>query len=101
MFIVDFNGVFSWIKTGNTVVRAGESLEQVKFRDAVGLRFPGRIYANNLRKHTATIAQVHFEFFLYTVKYLLFYIKTMPVSQTKIHIYVGTESERYWDEVNL
>ncbi|XP_078310283.1 uncharacterized protein LOC111116385 isoform X1 [Crassostrea virginica] len=48
---------YMFANTGNTVVRAGESLEQVKFRDAVGLRFPGRIYANNLRKHTATIAQ--------------------------------------------
>ncbi|XP_065943060.1 uncharacterized protein [Magallana gigas] len=43
--------------TGRTVVRAGESLDQVKFRSEVELRFPERIYANNLRKHTATIAQ--------------------------------------------
>ena len=77
----------------------------MKFRDEFGLRFPGRIYPNQLRKHTATIAQIHFEFFLYTVKNLLFYIKTMPVKiqlfLRQKFIYIGTESERYRDEVNL
>lgn len=44
---------YMFANTGRTVVRAGESLDQVKFRSEVELRF----YANNLRKHTATIAQ--------------------------------------------
>nr|XP_034322565.1 uncharacterized protein LOC117688559 [Crassostrea gigas] len=48
---------YMFANTGRTVVRAGESLDQVKFRSEVALRFPERIYANNLRKHTATIAQ--------------------------------------------
>ncbi|XP_062610759.1 uncharacterized protein LOC134272385 isoform X2 [Saccostrea cucullata] len=48
---------YMFANTGRTVVRAGESLDQVKFRSEVELRFPERIYANNLRKHTATIAQ--------------------------------------------
>lgn len=74
----------------------------MKFRDEFGLRFPGRIYPNDLRKRTAI-----FEFFLYTctVKNLLFYIKTMPVKiqlfLRQKFIYIGTESERYRDEVNL
>ncbi|XP_065928942.1 pneumococcal serine-rich repeat protein isoform X3 [Magallana gigas] len=48
---------YMFANTGRTVVRAGESLDLVKFRSEVALRFPERIYANNLRKHTATIAQ--------------------------------------------
>nr|XP_034315953.1 uncharacterized protein LOC117685616 [Crassostrea gigas] len=48
---------YMFANTGRTVVRAGKSLDQVKFRSEVELRFPERIYANNLRKHTATIAQ--------------------------------------------
>ena len=68
----------------------------MKFRDEFGLRFPGRIYPNDLRKRTATIVQIHFEFFLYTVKNLLFYIKTMPVKiqlfLRQKFIYIGTES---------
>ena len=37
-------------------MRAAESLNEVK--NEAGLDYPDRIFATNLRKHTATIAQV-------------------------------------------
>ncbi|XP_033758150.1 uncharacterized protein LOC117340499 [Pecten maximus] len=40
------------------VVRAGDSLNEVKERLGAKLKYPKRILATNLRKHTATIAQV-------------------------------------------
>lgn len=46
---------FSWLALD--VVRAGDSLEQLKTQCG-SLKYPERIYATNLRKHCATIAQV-------------------------------------------
>lgn len=37
-------------------VRAGESLDELKSK--VDLQHPGRIFATNMRKYTATLAQV-------------------------------------------
>ncbi|ESO97061.1 hypothetical protein LOTGIDRAFT_174667 [Lottia gigantea] len=47
---------FMFANTGDAVVRAGDSLNEIKGR--LKLKQPSRILATNLRKHTATISQV-------------------------------------------
>ncbi|XP_063403047.1 centromere protein F-like [Mytilus trossulus] len=49
--------MYLFANTALDVVRAGDSLEQLKTQCG-SLKYPERIYATNLRKHCATIAQV-------------------------------------------
>lgn len=58
------NLAFFMCLTAEDVVRAGNSLEELR-TECPSLKFPDRIYATNLRKYCATIAQVSF-YLLYT-----------------------------------
>lgn len=65
---------------GRTVIRAVESLDQVKLKSEVELRFPERIYANHLR-NTATIPQVLLQVFFFSFEML--FISSPPDSDKR------------------
>lgn len=63
-YLTNHCGIFTLIASknnflaGDGAIRPGDALNIVKYE--LDLRCPNRIVATKLRKHTATIAQVHF-----------------------------------------